>query len=125
VAIFLAIVALAIAIVMAVVLFAPIHVEVSAAMGDDDPVVRVRTRVRWLGFRLPAGRPGRTARTTRTTPAGGKGTTVRLATIRAVLGSPGFARRCTRLIADLVRLARPHRNDGLVETKVGISPVIR
>jgi hypothetical protein len=98
-----------IGIVIAAALFAPVRVDVSMATGGADAAAGVTVRARWLVFPLPgrAARPRRRRPPRRTRPR--RPSRHGWQSIRAALQSPGFARRCVRLVAALARLARPDR----------------
>ena len=102
----LSIAAIAIVVVVAAALFAPITVEVSVEKAGGESPTRVGVRVCWLGLSIPQSQPAR-----RSTTEGRKKKrsrpSVQWATIRGALGSPGFFRRCARLIRELGRLAVP------------------
>jgi hypothetical protein len=96
--------AIAIAVVVAAALFAPVRVEVSVEAGGKSAAC-VRARVSWLGLSIP-GLSARRSSRGRRKPQRSR-SPVRWASLRAALVSPGFVRRCARLVRDLGSLAVP------------------
>ena len=105
----LSIAAIAIAVVVAAALFAPITVDVSVEKAGGESPTRVGVRVSWLGLSIPHGQLARRSRPDRQKTKERSRPSVRWATIRGALGSPGFFRRCARLVRELGRLAVPDR----------------
>lgn len=101
---------IAVAVLLAAVLFVPIGVEVSAIKSAEIATPSVRTRLRWLVFtweigrRAGAERPGKPA-------IDRPGKRRSSFNIRAALTSPGFLSRCMGLVTGLGRLALPQRLD--------------
>lgn len=112
------------AVAAALVLVAPITIELWLE-GDAEPVAWfARVHMRWLGVSLRA-ESGRDAARGRTVPTpspwngSGDGRTAvrRWRGLSAALRSPGFARRVVGLMVDLLRLVRPDDCD--VRARVG------
>jgi len=107
--VWLSIAAIAIAVVVAAALFAPITVDVSVEKAGGESATRVGVRVSWLGLSIPQGQLARRSKTEREKKRKRSRPSVRWAPVRGALGSPGFFRRCARLIRELGRLAVPDR----------------
>lgn len=99
-----------IAAVVAAVLLVPLTVDLSIAKGADGAASAV-VRFRWFGLSFGGGptaaapAPRRLARR----PAARRRSRYGWASLRAALGSPGFLRRCARLLSSIGRIARPDR----------------
>jgi hypothetical protein len=107
--VWLPLIAVAFAIVVALVLFAPVGVEVLAAKTSEDTAFTIQARFHWLGFSFRVGGTGRTRAKERHREAPHKRTRFGLRSVLAVLRSPGFVSRCTKLMKDVGRLALPGR----------------
>jgi hypothetical protein len=107
--VWLSIAAIAIVVVVAAALFAPITVDVSVEKAGGESPTRVGVRVSWLGLSTPQGQLARRSITERRKKKKRSRSSVRWATVRGVLESPGFFRRCARLLRELGHLAVPDR----------------
>ncbi len=95
-----------VAILLAMVLATPFDLELSAAKDADEPAVRVKATLSWLGLPLSGRSTDRQPSKTRPR-TGTRQASIGWSTLKAAMTSPGFMRRLVRLAADLVRLTRP------------------
>jgi hypothetical protein len=107
--VWLPLVAIAFATVVALVLFAPIGVEVLAAKAALDTTLTIQARFHWLGFSFPVGGADRARAKARPREPRRVEPRFGLSSVLAVLRSPGFVSRCTKLMRDTGRLALPSR----------------
>jgi hypothetical protein len=101
---------IAVATVMAVVLFVPVTIEVSVVK-EAERAASVGVRLRWLGFSFRGGAKDRRGGSRRRPAQARHKRRSRYGwgSVRAALGSPGFVRRALRLLAASARVARPDR----------------
>jgi hypothetical protein len=94
--------------IAAAVFFAPVTMDVSLVKDAEHAAADVRVRFQWLIFSVRTGgreRPSHSPNPDRRPRRSGYG----WASMWAALRSPGFVRRCGRLVAGLAGVARPER----------------